>query len=246
MSFNIIKFDEIDSTNDYLKRTYLNYGEKTVIVANYQTSGRGRMNRIWIDSKNNNLSFSILLYPKTNEPHSTIALMACASVFEVLSEILPNVVIKWPNDILINHKKVCGILVESIYEGNSIRCIIIGIGINVNTSFFPTELKDKATSLWLETKQRFDKDKLLDEILKSVEFFYHMFLNNDHSYINICRKNFFLIGKQVDVVIDQKTKKVRVLNILDNGNLLISDQGVKKEIFSGEIILSYNSLANSC
>lgn len=238
MNFKIIEFKKIDSTNDYLKNYFSNLDEGTVIVTKYQTKGRGRLTRSWLDSKNNNLTFSILLYPKIANPNlSKLTLMACASVFDVLSKKADNIKIKWPNDILIDNKKICGILTESIFEGNQLKCVIIGIGINVNSKKFPNEIAMRATSLYLATKNHFDLEELLQAILTNFSKHYQMFLEDKHSYIDVCRLNSPYIGTMVKVLINEELKEVKIIDILDNGNLLISDDNQLREIISGEITL---------
>lgn len=236
MNFNIKRFKTIDSTNTYLKNHHQNYPEGTIIIADYQTHGRGRENRRWLDQKDENLSFSILLKPNISYHNITkLTLLSCVSIFQVLKKYTNYINIKWPNDILVNHKKVCGILTESIFEGNNLQCVIVGIGININTKKFPNEISDIATSLYLETNQMYDLDQILSEIIESFNHFYQMFLEEDYSFINICRKNFHLIGKKTVATIQQEEKEIIILDICDNGNLLVEDNGYIKEVFSGEI-----------
>lgn len=238
MDFFIKRFETIDSTNTYLKNNYHQYPNYTVIIANYQTHGRGRENRQWVDSEGENLTFSILLKPKISYHNiSKLTLLSCASVFEVLKHYNHNIHIKWPNDILINNKKVCGILTETIFKGNDLQCIIVGIGINVNTKKFPKELDNIATSLFLQTNTLYNINQLLSEILASFNIFYQQFIKEEHSYIKICRQNFPQIGQKVKVLINQETKEITILDISNNGNLIINDNGIVKEIFSGEIKL---------
>lgn len=238
MNFKIIEFKEIDSTNDYLKNNFPYLDEGTVIVTKYQTKGRGRLTRSWLDSKNNNLTFSILLNPEISNPNlSKLTLMTCASIFDVLSKKVENIKIKWPNDILIDNKKICGILTESIFEGNQLKCVIIGIGINVNSKKFPKEIVSRATSLYQATKKHFDLEELLQAVLTSFSKHYQMFLQDKHSYIDVCRLNSPFIGTMVKVLINEEIKMVKIIDILDNGNLLINDDNQLREIISGEITL---------
>lgn len=240
MSFNLIYFNELDSTNDFLKSNYQKYNHKTVIVAENQLKGRGRMNRTWYNAKGDSLLFSILLTTRINANQiGKISLMACASCFLALSKHLPNLVIKWPNDLIVNNKKIGGILVETSYQGNEQKYLIIGVGLNLNNHTFPSSLSEKATSLWLETNKAINKRDLLDDILVSFENFYQAFQQDQHQYLNLCRNNFLLINQEVTVIINQVEKKVIILDILDNGNLLIEDSGIKREVVSGEIILPY-------
>lgn len=240
MKFLIKRFKSIDSTNTYLKKHYQKYPAGTIIIADHQTHGRGRENRRWIDKKGDNLTFSILLKPNISYQNITkLTLLSCASIFEVLKKYTDDINIKWPNDILINYKKICGILTEAIFEGNNLQCVIIGIGININNKKFPNEISNIATSLFLETNQIYNLDYILNEIIHSFDFFYQKFLEGDYSFINICRQNFHLIGKTAKVKIHQEEKEIIVLDICENGNLLVNENGEIKEFISGEIKLKH-------
>ena len=123
--FTIYAFDEVSSTNDVLKQQYHIYQDHSVILAHKQTKGRGRFDRVWESQED--LTFSILL--KNNYPNELIAPL---SIVFALKQYGIQTSVKWPNDILIHGKKLCGILIESIYEGNEKVATVIGIGINLS------------------------------------------------------------------------------------------------------------------
>jgi BirA family biotin operon repressor/biotin-[acetyl-CoA-carboxylase] ligase len=236
MNFKILRFEEIDSTNDYLKRTYETLSEGTVIMAKFQTSGHGRLGRNWSDSKSNNLTFSLLLRPDID--HSDVpqlTLLTCASIFEVLAPKIPNLFIKWPNDLIVENRKLSGILAESIFEGNNLKAVILGVGINVNISSFAGELISKATSILIETAKKMNLDILLQKILESFSNHYEAFLKGNRSYLEVCRKHFPWIGKRVKVKSDNKEMDVTVVDLLDNGNLLVKDDHMSYVLNWGEI-----------
>ena len=141
--FYIIHFDKLDSTNDYLKENYQKLVNNTVISTSFQEKGKGRLGRIWQNKPNKDLALSILI--KNNFlDFNEYSLIAGASVYLTLKELGINSKIKWPNDILINDKKVSGILCEAISYNQNIECVIVGIGININSTGFNISLKNKA------------------------------------------------------------------------------------------------------
>jgi len=140
--------------------------------------------------------------------------------------------IKWPNDVLINDKKVSGILLESVMS-TKLEALIVGIGINVNNGIFPDNLNSKATSLKLETRDNYDMEILIDEILKWFDYYYNDFLKNHHSYLKICRKYSSVIGNSYLI----NGKSAYVLDILDNGNILVKHGNDNIEYSYGELTL---------
>lgn len=229
--YKIIKFDTLDSTNLYLKQNYNQYNEFTVITTDNQTKGKGRMQRVW-NSNKDDLTFSILLKPNIDSSNlPLISLITGASLCNVINRYIKSQ-IKWPNDILVNSKKLAGILVEGIYS-NKTEAIIVGIGINVNSVDFPSDLIIKATSLKKELNKNINKDNLLNEIIKEFISLYNKFLNNDNTYINIVKNNNYLKNKKVYI----NNNEVEVLDITNKGNLLIKENEEIKEIYFGEVTL---------
>jgi BirA family biotin operon repressor/biotin-[acetyl-CoA-carboxylase] ligase len=168
----IIKLDATDSTNLYLKDLLRskNVADNTVVVAKNQLKGRGQMGSSWQSEEGKNLTFSIL--KKFDALHAThqFNLNICVSlaVSDVLAELfIPNVSVKWPNDIMSGTQKICGILIENIMKGQWVQHSIIGIGLNVNQMSF--ENLDKAGSLGSISGQIFDLDEVLQKILKRME-----------------------------------------------------------------------------
>jgi len=165
----IIHFDEVGSTNDIIK-DMINQGIEsgTVVSAKQQTNGRGQYGRVWFSAEGA-LAFSIALKYDYIPENFTIRVGECvANAISTKCGFTPeNMRIKLPNDILINDKKVCGILTEAQTQGNTCW-IVCGIGINVNTKDIPEEVRDIATSVFLETNKELDTDELLLEIHRRV------------------------------------------------------------------------------
>lgn len=230
--YKIIDFPTLPSTNKYLKENYHLYDEYTVVTTNNQTNGKGRMTRVW-NSSSDDLTFSILLKPKFDSSKiSLISLIIGASLCNVISK-YQKALIKWPNDIIINDKKIAGILVEGI-SSDKVDAIIVGVGINVNSCEFPNDLIMKASSLKLESKKDINKNQLLTEILDEFLRLYNLFINNDYEFLNIVKENNYLKNKKVFI----NEKEVIVLDINDKGNLLVLDNDIVKELYYGEVTLN--------
>lgn len=176
----IILLRKVDSTNDFAKKL-AHYGavEGTVVVAEEQTAGRGRHGRKWFSPKGG-LYFSIILRPKMRVNEAIgIVVAAGLAVIKVLSENYGlNVEAKWPNDVLLNGKKVCGILTEVNSTGENVNYAIVGIGINANAitaKEFPEELKPIVTSLMEKLKRKVALEPLLKLCLEKFEEFYEIY-----------------------------------------------------------------------
>ena len=163
---NIIELDSTDSTNNYLSKLIIetDIPNGTVILAHNQTKGRGQRGNTWVTEKDKNISCSY--YIKSNKlAISDIFLISMATanaIHKFIGKYIADCKIKWPNDILINNKKICGVLIENNIAGKYISQSIVGIGINVNQVEFPPNIN--ATSFLLELTNDFDKKELLNEL----------------------------------------------------------------------------------
>jgi len=170
-----------DSTNvqaNRLAEEGANHG--SVIVAEEQTAGRGRRGRNWESPAGKNLYFTLLLKPDfAPDKASMLTLVMALAVRKGLKICLKEVGIKWPNDLVINGKKICGILTEMTLEQGHIKHVIIGVGINVEEQDFAPELVDKATSVEAECGIRLRKEMLLAEIMQAFEEYYENFVQNN-------------------------------------------------------------------
>jgi BirA family biotin operon repressor/biotin-[acetyl-CoA-carboxylase] ligase len=172
----IIRLDEIDSTNNYLKQLSREQplAEGTVVIAEFQTGGRGQQGNSWFSSKGDNLLFSLLLLPM-NLPANEMFVISCITslaIEKALSHFVDNICIKWPNDIYWNDKKMGGILIENNLQEGSVKSAVIGIGLNINEKSFPDNLPNPV-SLRQITKTEYDKMKIFDIFLHNFFALYH-------------------------------------------------------------------------
>lgn len=232
--YKIINFPTLPSTNQYLKEHYQEYEQFTVINTDNQTNGKGRMKRIWF-SNNNDLTFSILLKPSfSSDLIPQVSLIVGASICNILNKYI-NTKIKWPNDIIINDKKVSGILIEAI-TSDKVEALIVGIGVNVNSNDFSDDLIMKASSLKkeLNLKEDIDKSKLLKLIIEEFLKLYNDFINNNNDYLKIIRNNNYLRNKDVYI----NNELVKIIDINEKGNLIIKKNEKLEELYFGEVTLN--------
>lgn len=168
----IIKLDAIDSTNSFLKELAQSSSidDYTVVVTKNQTSGRGQMNNSWVSEPNKNLTFSIFTKFKniSIEQQPYLSFAVALAIFEVLKKVsVPDLAIKWPNDIMSGNKKICGILVETTLAKPKIKNTVIGIGLNVNQTKFPISLSN-ASSLINVVGKEFDLEKLMIQLTENI------------------------------------------------------------------------------
>jgi len=242
MGRNIIYFESIGSTNSTAKEL-AERGEKhgTVIISEEQTTGRGRLGRNWVSPKYKGIWMSIILRPNiVTENISQITLIGAAAVQKAILRMGIKTSIKWPNDIVLNSRKVCGILTEMSGEIDHINYLIMGIGINVNMEEkdLPIDLKDVATSLTIESGKYIERKLLLANVLNIFEELYNEFVKNGNvkETMEICRKNSLLIGKDIQVINRGKITKAKAVDISDSGELVIENQqGMLEYIVSGEV-----------
>lgn len=236
----IICFDSIDSTNSFAKKEASNLDDGAVILSEEQTAGRGRRGREWTSPKGTGIWMSLVLKPNIPPTEGVkMTQIAAAAVCKSIRELTKlDALIKWPNDIVINGKKVCGILTEMAGELNEIRYIAVGIGINVNIISFPEELNNVATSILIEGGRKIDRKNLVVNILKNFEALYNIYINdlNFDEALNTVKKYSAILGKQIKIIQGNKEKIVRAIDIDREGLLLVEmEDGTRQLISSGEV-----------
>ena len=168
---------ETDSTNLWIKRLAKEgASEGTLALAEFQSAGRGRLGRSWEVPEGTSVMMSILLRPKLEPQYApTLTLVMGMAVAKAVKSLGFDVSIKWPNDVVVSHKKICGILTEMGVRDGKIDYAVIGVGINVNIKEFPEEMADKATSLYLESGKEFDRSQIPGLVMEAFEEYYEKF-----------------------------------------------------------------------
>ena len=231
MQYHLLHFKEIDSTNDYLKNSYRLLNDLTFAVADYQSKGKGRNDRVWNSNPCENLMFSFLLKNEELLKQSNIiSLLVAAEISKLLEECgIKNVSIKWPNDVLVGDKKACGILAE----GQLPDYLVVGVGLNVNQKEFPEGLRRPATSVSLELKRDIDIEELKERLFKNI-------VNNLSNlkldeYLKYFKEHNYLLNKRVRASINNQVFIGEVMGIDDNFCLQILSRDMLLHIDSGEI-----------
>lgn len=235
---NITVFDQIDSTNTYLKKLGAEAEEGTLIIADSQTGGRGRMGRSFYSSSECGAYFSILLKPQISAEKSLfLTCMTAVAVADVVKKYTnKDVKIKWVNDIYVDGKKVCGILTEgSINVQKKLDYAVVGVGINIFTSDndFPDDIKNIATSLFPGKAEDNIKEKIVAEIINNL---FDMYYRNDTTFIEKYKDYSYLTGKEINIIKTDCVETATVLGIDDNCHLVVkTENGEIKTIFSGDV-----------
>lgn len=236
---NITIFDELDSTNNYLKKLgSQGENEDTLVIAQSQTNGRGRMGRTFYSPDETGIYFSLLLHPEFSAEKSLfLTVMAAVSVAETVMKYNKNdVKIKWVNDIYIDGKKVCGILTEgSINAEKKLDYAVVGIGINVIApeNGFPEDIKDIATAIFPGKTDENIKEIIVAELVNK---FFEMYNGFDTNYIERYKEYSYLTGKEINIISGENIRPATVLGITDDCHLLVkNEKGEIEEISSGDV-----------
>lgn len=237
----IYEYEEIDSTNvcaSHLASEGAEHG--TLVIAHKQYAGRGRRGRSWESPAGNNIYLSLVLRPEFQPDRAPmLTLLMAYSVAQALEEKEDaEVRIKWPNDLVIGKKKICGILTEMKLNGSGIGHVIIGVGINANMDEFPDEISSKATSLKIELGRAIDSKSLIGVIMQKFETNYDRFTGQqDLSFIQE-EYNKLLVNKDREVRILEPGNEYEAVayGINSTGELLVKKKnGEMETVFSGEV-----------
>ncbi|MBO6086979.1 biotin--[acetyl-CoA-carboxylase] ligase [bacterium] len=239
---NIVRLYEVDSTNKYAKTNLNDLPDKSVITAEKQTAGRGRFNRKWADLGEGNVFMSFILKPSLefSENYANLTQYLCVTLCKVLETYNLNPQIKWPNDVLIDGKKIAGILSESVVQGGVFKGLVLGIGVNLNSNLNDImQIKDKeVTALNIELNQEHvDKDEFVENLTE--EFFnrYEDFLKTGFVMIkdDYLNKSCFL-NKEISVQVFNDKKSGMVKEVNDLGELVLENSGKELVLTMGDIL----------
>ena len=209
----LYRFEEIGSTNEYAKSIALNADNGTVVFADTQTQGKGRFGKSWY-SPPGGLYISVILKPSNP---GLIPVMGGVSLCETLSryDIIPG--IKWPNDIMLNNKKIAGMLTENV-DGT----VVLGIGLNLNIQKFPEELASVASSVFLETKKHLDRFMIYQNLCSELDRFYSILESRRTSELLLLWRHYtIMLGRTVIITLPDRSIQGRVLDIDSRGALVI-------------------------
>lgn len=242
----IIHFSTIDSTNIYLLGSH-SHLSGTVVLADYQTAGRGRRGRIWLSPKEESLLFSIYLREDTGKfPIYIFTFLAAVGVYEGLLPFVDRnaLSLKWPNDVMIDHKKVCGILVQSKSASDNLSTIVIGVGLNVNQppEFFSGEMAN-ACSVLTATGNRVDRMELFASVAKAIdENLIALGKTGVQEIFSRWRRYCLYIGKTMAVTDDFHRYEGIFKNITSNGSLILMTDSGERTFHAAEVSIVKETL----
>lgn len=237
----VLYFDTIDSTNTKAQElAEKGYPSGTLVVADKQESGKGRRGRSWVSPSGTGIFMTLMIKPDINPNNaSMLTLVAALAVAKAITSVTgEEAMIKWPNDIVVNSKKVCGILTEMNAQFDYINHIVVGIGINVHNESFPEEISQMASSLMIEAGgKRFHRAQIIAETMSYFEQYYDTFLKT---------QDISALVREYDELLVNRNKSVRVLDpkepfdgkamgITPKGELIVDTWESRKLVSSGEV-----------
>lgn len=236
MIYHIERFQTLSSTNEYLKRLAKSGApEGTVIIAEEQTAGRGRLGRSWASPKGG-AWFSVLLRPPIPvEQAGCISILIAVSLAKALRERWGVLVgVKWPNDLYVNNKKLGGILVELSSQGQQIEWLIVGIGINVNNEL-PHETRVPATSLSCELGRTLALEEFFEVALEALARDYERFLSEGFEFVREAWLTLSALPQRVGVLTGTERFEAEVLGLAESGRLIVRTAEHVCELASEEV-----------
>lgn len=237
----VFVFDTIDSTNACGK-TLGDAGTEdgAVIITDFQTNGRGRQGRSWNADTGKNLLFSVLLRPSLEKDASgLLTFYASVSIARAIESFTGcSIECKWPNDLLLNGKKCCGILLENTFQQHELSYSVIGAGVNVNQAGFGEQLQSKATSLVNELNMEFDRKQLFQKILQEFDTLYVDVQKGDFNrvlgeWIKRCK----MLGQTVTIAQGDNIISGTALRLADNGGLIIETAAGNSTVYAGDVTI---------
>lgn len=237
----VFAFETIDSTNNCARALAGCWAEEgTLVFAEKQTAGKGRLGRSWVANPYENLTFSVILRPTLPpEALNLLPLYAAVAVAEAIEhETGLSVECKWPNDLLIGGKKSAGILLEGSLKEDGLDYVVLGIGVNVNQSSFPDDISPRATSLKIQAGKDVDRVRLLREILRTLETHYSSIMKKGFSnLIPLWLSRTTMLNREISVTQDGTVISGTVKGLSPEGALILDAGGTERTLFAGDVAI---------
>jgi BirA family transcriptional regulator, biotin operon repressor / biotin---[acetyl-CoA-carboxylase] ligase len=237
----IYTFDSIDSTNNCAKAVAgCGAKEGTIIIAEHQTAGKGRLGRQWEANPNENLIFSIVLRPRLSPDATNLLPLYVAVALSQAIERMTGLTVecKWPNDLLINNRKVAGVLIEASTKNGGIEHVVIGVGVNVNQHRFAGELQSKATSLKLALGREVDRAALFQEILSSLESNYNSIMSDGlQSIVPTWLSRSSMVNRKISVSERGTVISGIVKGLSNEGGLVLKTATAERTLYAGDVTI---------
>lgn len=230
---NIFYYDETDTTNERAK-TNSSAPDGSIFIAEVQTHGKGSCGKSWTSPKGTGIWHSILLKPDISPMEvSQITLVAGLAVCKAIGL---NSKIKWPNDIVIGSKKICGILTEMSAEINMVNYVVCGIGVNVNMESFGSEIAHRATSMYIESGKKYCRNEIIAELFNTFEHYYKEFLEGGlDAILDEYKENCVTLNKEVSVIFKKETVRGKAIDVDNSGALVVETNNGIIHVNSGEV-----------
>ncbi|NLW56126.1 MAG: biotin--[acetyl-CoA-carboxylase] ligase [Firmicutes bacterium] len=236
-------YDELSSTNQRAKELLVSCPEGTVVLAESQTAGRGRLGRRWFSPPGTGIWMSLILRPQLPPAQlSKLTLVAAVALSQaIFAELEVRPLVKWPNDLYWNGRKLSGILTELTGEMGRLESVVLGVGLNVNQKpeDFPEEIREQAGSLWMIKKSPVDRKALLRRYLEVLEVEYFRALTDGFDRIlEYCRQYTYTLGRHVTVTNGAQTFSGIAVAIDEDGGLIIDQDGQSRKVIAGDVNLT--------
>jgi BirA family transcriptional regulator, biotin operon repressor / biotin---[acetyl-CoA-carboxylase] ligase len=239
MGKEILYREDVDSTNSLAFRLALEGApEGTSVVAEAQRAGRGRLNRVWFSPAAKNLYLSAIVRPRVHPskvyPMTFISSLAVSDTIASVAGL--EATLKWPNDVLVNGKKICGTLLELSIETDVVRFVVVGTGLNINMKEVDEEIKEKATSLYIETKKVYERPFVCGILLSNLEKYYLLFRNKGETEVcRIWEERAGIKGKYLEITQMGEVYKGISEGVDSSGAMLLNINGQTKKIIAGDV-----------
>lgn len=235
---HFIYLRETDSTNIFCKNLSSDqFSTGTVVLTDNQTKGRGRYGKKWVSAKNKNLTFTAVFKPNSGDRLALLTLASALSVKYALQKYTDTeILIKWPNDVIANGKKIAGLLTECVFNGSEIDRVLIGIGLNVDQKEFGESLQDSVTSVKLLPGTNPSREKLLADILQQMEFMYKRWLKFDSQLHLEINRHMIGYGEWVKLEVDDRDieNEFKFCGINEKGYLIVLTSDLDVKTFTHE------------